>query len=406
METSSGWTFKAIVDDGDNWAECQRQYKGQLSEHQIAEVEKMLKCGKAENGYATYICVECGERKRVCFSCKSRVCSSCGKVHSDEWAKDVSGRLFNVTHRHITFTVPEELWPVLEENAEWRKELFGAAHRTLSKVIKHESGMVMVLHPYGKDLKVNYHIHVLVTEGGLDEAGIWQAQPYVNYAALRKIWQYEVLTGLRQVMPQLTANRQLVDKLFRKYPNGFYVHAEPRVENGKGISRYIGRYIRHPAIADARIVAYDGERVTFYYEDRRQGRQERTLPVVEFIYSVVRHIPPRQFKMVRYFGLYAPRKAGLVRTIMEQIGKAVGRVVRRLSWRERIQQTFHHDPLTCPRCGTADMELFSLTLPWRGQMITIGGWEWLFERGCIQESPQDPVPPPAEPHGIQLALGF
>ena len=40
-----------------------------------------------------------------------------------------------------------------------------------------EPGMVMVLHPYGKDLN-NYHLHILVTEGGLDEGGRWQSQEY------------------------------------------------------------------------------------------------------------------------------------------------------------------------------------------------------------------------------------
>lgn len=262
----------------------------------------------------------------------------------------------------------------------------------------------MVLHPYGKDLKVNYHIHALVTEGGFDEAGEWQAQPYVNYAALRKIWQYEILTALRRVMPKGPSHRRLIDRLFQRYPKGFYVHAEPRVAQGGGISRYIGRYIRHPAIADTRIVAYDGQQVTFYYEDRQQGRQICTLPVVEFIYGVVRHIPPHQFKLVRYFGIYAPRCATQLLSLLERIGKAVGRVVQRLTWRARIQHDFHHDPLICPRCGTPDMELFTLTLPWHGRMLSIGGWDWLFERGCFQKVPDHLPAAPALPPFSQLAL--
>jgi len=44
----------------------------------------------------------------------------------------------------------------------------------------------MVLHPYGKDLKVNYHLQVLVTEGGLDEADSWHEQSYISYAGLCK----------------------------------------------------------------------------------------------------------------------------------------------------------------------------------------------------------------------------
>jgi hypothetical protein len=403
------WTFKAIVKDKNNWAAYQAAYKGQVTPHQIAEVEKMLGCGDLAKGYATYICLNCGETQRVCFSCKSRVCSSCGKVHADEWAAQMSSRMFNVTHRHITFTISDELWPLLETYPAGRKVLFGAANRTLRKVMKGEPGSVMVLHPYGKDLKVNYHVHVVVTEGGLNEGEEWVAQPFLSYYKLRKIWQYECLTALRSVLPAEPEIRQLIDELFKRYENGFYVHAEPKVKNRQGISRYIGRYIRHPAIADTRIVAYDGAMVTFYYEDHQGTRHEQTMPVLEFIHGVVRHIPPKHFKMVRYFGLYAPRKAAQVRAIMQQIGKAIGRVVCRLGWRQRIQRSFDRDPLQCPRCGSSEMELYSLTLRWRGQLKTFGGLKWLFERGSLIEFPEErspkamlPQPPPAR----QLALGF
>ena len=127
MDKSPQLTFKAIVQDKDNWDSYQREYKDRVTLHQIAEVEKMLNCGNPKNGFATYICLDCGERKRVGFSCKSRVCSSCGKVHADNWAQQLASRMINVIHRHITFTLPSELWRLLEENPEWRKELFGAA---------------------------------------------------------------------------------------------------------------------------------------------------------------------------------------------------------------------------------------------------------------------------------------
>ena len=124
------WTVKAIVSDGDNWERYQRAYAGQVSAHQKAEVEKMLACGNPAHGFATYICLHCGEQVQVCFSCKSRVCSRCGKIYADEWAQQLASHLFNVTHRHITFTLPAELWPILEAEPAWRKVLFGAAHRT------------------------------------------------------------------------------------------------------------------------------------------------------------------------------------------------------------------------------------------------------------------------------------
>lgn len=312
----------------------------EVSLDQIAEVEKMLRCGDPGQGFATYICLACGEQVSVPFSCKSRVCSSCGKVHADEWSKRLVSRMFNVTHRHITFTVPSEMWPLLEKKAEWRKELFGAADGTIREVMRGEPGVVMVLHPCGKDMKANYHLHVLMTEGGLNEAGEWEKQEYVSYKGLRKVWQYQVLSRLRGVMEEEGGDEGLIDRLFRKYGNGFYVHAEPRVKNGSGMSRYIGRYIRHPAIADSQIVKYNGQEVEFVYRERGGKKQKVRLPVLEFIHGVVRHIPPKHFKMVRYYGVYAPRKASKVREMMKAMGRAVGRTIRRLGWRGRIWREF------------------------------------------------------------------
>jgi len=407
----SEWTFKEIVEDGTNWAEYQRAYADEVTADQVKEVEKMLGCGDPSCGFATYVCLDCGQEKRVAFSCKSRVCSSCGKVHADEWAEQLSSRLWHVTHRHVTFTLPAELWPLLEVHESWRKELFGAADATLKAVMKNQAGMVVTLHPYGKDLKVNYHLHVLVTEGGMDDAGKWQPQSYLDYKSLRRVWQYEVLTRLRAVMPESLEYKRLINELFSRYANGFYVYAEPKVKDGQGIGRYIGRYLRHPAIADSRIVAYDGEAVTFRYDERVKGgkvSREQTLPVLAFMHGVIRHIPPKQFKMVRYYGLYAPRKKAAVKQLMKQIGTMLGRAVRRLSWRGRRLRDFHQDPLTCAACGATDMVLFSLTLPWAGRMITLGGWSWLFARGdLVETSPQPPATPvdPA-PSSFQLTFDF
>jgi hypothetical protein len=176
-------------------------------------------------------------------------------THQADVQRDTSAH-----HLHIARAVVADFG----SQSVWRKELFGAANRTLRKVLRAEPGIVMVLHPYGKDLKVNYHLHVLVTEGRLNAEGEWEEQPFINYAALRKIWQYECLSALRSVMPKSAENAKLIDHLYVTYRKGFYVHAEPRVEDGQGISRYIERYIRHPAIADDRILAYDGERVTLF----------------------------------------------------------------------------------------------------------------------------------------------
>ncbi len=43
--TTQRWTVKDIISDGENWLRYKQEYAGQVSEDQIAEVEKMLACG-------------------------------------------------------------------------------------------------------------------------------------------------------------------------------------------------------------------------------------------------------------------------------------------------------------------------------------------------------------------------
>src|SRR5690554_309338 len=72
----------------------------------IREVERMLGCGDLRNGYVEYRC-RCGKKKHVGFTCKSRFCPSCGVAYTDRWVENMGEKMFNVSHRHVVFTIPE-----------------------------------------------------------------------------------------------------------------------------------------------------------------------------------------------------------------------------------------------------------------------------------------------------------
>jgi hypothetical protein len=61
--------------------------------------------------------------------------------------------------------------------------------------------------------------------------------------------------------------------LFKNYPEGFVINGERRFEKGEGwnMARYIGRYVKHPPIAESRIIAFDGKKVTFWYNPHSRG---------------------------------------------------------------------------------------------------------------------------------------
>lgn len=109
---------------------------------------------------------------------------------------------------------------------------------------------------------------------------------------------------------------------YTEHKHGFYVYAKPNKCDPKTVVKYIGRYLGRPAIATSRIDKYDGEMVTFHY-NRHEDEQyiEETVPAMEFIQRLIRHIPEKHFKMIRYGGLYARH-----RKIDSKLHRAISKV--------------------------------------------------------------------------------
>lgn len=136
------------------------------------------------------------------------------------------------------------------------------------------------------------------------------------------------------------------------------MYAPKQKGNIKEQLRYIGRYIRRPAIGINRIEAYDGQFVTFKYKDKTDGKEKHeTITVEEFISRLIRHIPDEQFKTIRHYGMYSRRFKNLCKKVLsawQQKAKKwivkVKKTLRRQTWRERITASGKKDPLVCPRC--------------------------------------------------------
>ena len=94
--------------------------------------------------------------------------------------------------------------------------------------------------------------------------------------------------------------------IYRNHKNGFYVYAKPNKCKPSVVMKYIGRYLGRPVIATSRIDNYDGDMVTFHYNRHEDDKLiTETIPALEFIQRLIRHIPEKHFKMIRYYGLYA-----------------------------------------------------------------------------------------------------
>lgn len=78
--------------------------------HSVMEnIDRMTNCGDPSYGGAMYGCAKCGNLKFVPFRCKSRFCPTCGNKYSIDRTTSMSFKIINVKHRHLVFTIAEEL---------------------------------------------------------------------------------------------------------------------------------------------------------------------------------------------------------------------------------------------------------------------------------------------------------
>ena len=306
----SVFTIKQIfIDNWDNFL----FYNSSLNIRPVVfkEVQRMINCGNPELGYALYYCEHCDKFVHVPFRCKSRFCNTCGVKYAQDRAFNITKKMIRCKHRHIVFTIPEQLRIFFLEDRNLLNGLFYAASETilswfydLNKSQNFTPGIMCTLHTFGRDLKWNPHIHMLCSEGGAGNTEVFRKVKHISFKALRSRWQKLLLDYLSINLSsnQLLRFKKLKNFLYNEYNNGFYVYAKPNDISSISLAvDYVVRYTGRPAMAQSRILNYDGDYVTFYYERHEDGKRiEETIHVFDFIKKLIIHIPDENFKVVRY----------------------------------------------------------------------------------------------------------
>ena len=303
-----------------------------------------------------YGCPHCGKLKFVPFRCHSRFCPTCGNKYAMDRTISMSFKLVNVTHRHCVFTIDENLREFFLKDRSLLDCLFHSVNSVITRMFfkmnkskNFTPGFIMVLHTFGRDLKWNPHIHCLISEGGYSDDGFWRNVKHFDYTFLRNAFRTALLNEMESKIG--SSFKKVKAKCYREHQQGFYVYAKPNLCDPRIVVKYIGRYLGRPVIATSRIDKYDGEMVTFHY-NRHEDEQyiEETIPAMEFIQRLIRHIPEKHFKMIRYGGIYA-RHREIDSKLYRAISKSKHHIYRSFNqWRTAIFSSFGYDPLVCPDC--------------------------------------------------------
>jgi hypothetical protein len=256
--------------------------------------------------------------------------------------------MFKVPHRHLVLSIASELWPYLKANRKLWKTYMDSAIGTLNdylpKIMHQEKitlGAIVIFHPFGKDMKFQPHLHLIITEGGFDAKQEWVPHFYLKAEGLATCWKHHVCKNICNAgVPFKITNWCFWNKRFY-----VWVHKDGRITHPKLIAKYIGRYVRHPAIANSRIDFFNqvALKVGFHYEDRDKKRIDVVMNTDEFITALIQHIPEPQFKMIRYYGAYARHRRKLYKVYLQSSIEQATLLIYGVRKPEKI--------LSCPYCG-------------------------------------------------------
>lgn len=335
-----------------------------VQERAIADITK---CRTAALGGHQDACLGCGEISISYNSCRNRSCPKCGAYKREKWVANREYDLIDVGYFHVVFTVPECLKPIFYQNQSvCYTLLFRCAWESLKmlasdkKYLGARPGAVSILHTWTQKLNYHPHIHMLVPAGGLTKDWRWIASRtafLVPTKALSKMFRAKLISAMRAASLSLygTQNEKLdCSTLYREAFNAnWVVYCKPPYENAVGVLRYLGRYTNRSAISNARISAFDGDKVTFKWRDRSDNNsmKDETVSAHEFTRRFLMHVPPRGFMRIRHYGFLANRgKKERLRRIKRLTRTLITEAII-IDPEAIIEKLIGRRPGVCPHCG-------------------------------------------------------
>jgi hypothetical protein len=290
----------------------------------------IMACRTPELGGHLYQCSNCGTEQFVPHSCRNRHCPTCQGANGYAWMQQQADSLLPIPYFHVVFTLPHVLNPLMQQNQQACYDLlFASASATLLEFGRHELqaqlGITMVLHTWSQSLGAHFHVHAIVTGGGLRDDGTWAGTPphwLFPVLALSPMFRGKFRAGLKQLYQDgklefhgqqaaIAAPVAFAAFLQDAANKKFVVYAKRPFAGPETVLAYLARYTHRIGITNRRILALDASThtVTFDYKDYADGAKHKSMIVScgEFVRRLLLHILPERFVKLRHYGLLANR---------------------------------------------------------------------------------------------------
>ena len=306
-------------------------HAGHVSLGQLKVMSAIERCRTVALGGHVDRCDSCAHLQISYNSCRNRHCPKCQAVAAKAWLAERQAELLPVPYFHVVFTLPVAIADIAYQN---KVIIYGLLFKAAAEALiiiaadpKHlgaRIGLTAVLHSWGSALTHHPHVHIIVPGGGISPDGQhWIACRPNFFLPVR------VLSRLfrRLFLEKLSAAHDagqlhfFADHAGLALPEAFKAYLAPlrRAEwvvyskrpfgGPEAVLTYLSRYTHRVAISNSRLVAFDGERVTFKWKDYRaqdEGRYKvMTLDADEFIRRFLIHVLPDGFHRIRHYGLCA-----------------------------------------------------------------------------------------------------
>lgn len=318
---------------------------------------RFLRCRDFKKNFAVFTCSSCGHSAVRPNTCKSKLCPTCGKIYSEHITQNFLANMIDKRHRHILFTLPDYLWNFFIG----RQHLLSVISDNLFKLFKFQFAKSKVnhfafsvfFHTFGRDMKFNPHLHIIISEGGFTDSFIWKNVSHFPWKVFDKSWKKilsDALSSLKSHSPNISS---ALDRLWKEDSSVYFNIKGETLHNPKATIKYLGRYLARPPIAEYRIVFFDGNIVRFWYIDLYdKSKKIVELPLLKFIGRIILQIPPDNFKMVRHYGLYARHISPSLKLSLSAFRKNLSTKKYFISWQSKIFRWIGFNPLVCPNCNT------------------------------------------------------